>query len=149
LSRNLQIVAMHAVLIAYTIFALFPVVLVVMNSFKARNAIFRTPYLPATSETFSMVGYETVFERAGFPGYFLNSLIITVSALILSFLAWTMAAHALSEYNFPGNTLLGLYMALGIMVPIRLGTVSLLKLIVSLNLSDTLFALILVYTASG
>jgi raffinose/stachyose/melibiose transport system permease protein len=51
--------------------------------------------------------------------------------------------------QFPGNRLIGLYMALGIMVPIRLGTVSILRLVVDLSLVDTLIALILVYTAMG
>ncbi len=148
-SRTLQLIGMHVLLIAYTCVALFPVVLVVLNSFKARNAIFRTPYAFPTAETFSLVGYETVFERAAFPSYFLNSLIVTVGALVLIFFAGTMAAHALAEYKFPGNTFLGLYLALGIMVPIRLGTVSLLRLIVTLDLADTLLALILVYTAMG
>jgi raffinose/stachyose/melibiose transport system permease protein len=60
-----------------------------------------------------------------------------------------MAAFALSEYRFPGNTLLGLYLALGIMIPIRLGTVSILYLIVGLNLANTLSALVLIYTAQG
>ena len=44
---------------------------------------------------------------------------------------------------------MGLYLAVGIMIPIRLGTVSLLKLMVNLNLVNTLWALILVYTAMG
>jgi raffinose/stachyose/melibiose transport system permease protein len=35
------------------------------------------------------------------------------------------------------------------MVPIRLGTVSLLKMMVALGINNTLFALILVYVASG
>jgi raffinose/stachyose/melibiose transport system permease protein len=60
-----------------------------------------------------------------------------------------MAAYALSEYKFRGNTLMGLYLALGIMIPIRLGTVSILRLVVSLGLVNTLTALILVYTAMG
>lgn len=148
-SRRMQIVVMHLVLLAYTVFALFPVILVVINSMKARNAIFRTPYALPNPDNFDLVGYETVFERAGFPSYFLNSLIVTVGALALIFIAGTMAAYALSEYKFPGNTALGLYMALGIMVPIRLGTVSLLQLIVNLKLADTLTALILIYAASG
>ena len=37
----------HAVLIAYTLIALFPVVLVVINSFKSRAAIFGSPLAPA------------------------------------------------------------------------------------------------------
>lgn len=33
--------AVHAALIAYTLIALFPVFLTIVNSFKSRNAIFR------------------------------------------------------------------------------------------------------------
>jgi len=60
-----------------------------------------------------------------------------------------MAAYALSEYRFPGNTLLGLYLSIGIMIPIRLGTVGILRLMVGLNLVNTLAGLILVYIAQG
>jgi len=44
---------------------------------------------------------------------------------------------------------MGLYLALGIMIPIRLGTVSILRLVVDLQIVDTLWALIFVYTAQG
>lgn len=145
----LQVLSAHAALLLYTAVALFPVLLVIINSFKNRRAIFGSPYTLPTSETFDLVGYETVFKRASFDNYFLNSLIVTVGALILIFVAGTMAAHALAEYRFPGNTLMGLYLAIGIMVPIRLGTVSILRLMVGLRLVDTLTALILVYTAQG
>ena len=52
-----------------------------------------------------------------------------------------MAAWALTEYRFRGNTLIGLYIAIGIMVPIRLGSVSILRMMVDLNLVNTLTAL--------
>jgi raffinose/stachyose/melibiose transport system permease protein len=60
-----------------------------------------------------------------------------------------MAGWALSEYKFRGNRLLMLFLALGIMIPIRLGTVSILQLVVALDLINTRTALILVYTAQG
>jgi raffinose/stachyose/melibiose transport system permease protein len=144
-----QLAAAHLALILYAALALFPVGLIAMNSFKERNAIFRTPFDLPNAETFSTVGFETLFERGNFPNYFVNSIMVTVGALLLIFIAGTMAAYALSEYRFPGNTLLGLYLSIGIMVPIRLGTVSILRLVVDLNLNDTLWALILVYAASG
>ena len=147
--RFLQALAAHAALLLYTGFALFPIVLVLINSFKARTAIFKTPYAFPNPENFDLVGYKTVFERAAFPTYFLNSTIVTVGSLVLIFFAGTMAAYALSEYRFRGNTLTGLYLSLGIMIPIRLGTVSILRLMKMLGLVDTLFALILVYTAMG
>lgn len=148
-AHSLQLLGAHAILLAYTALALFPIVLVLINSFKTRRAIFKTPYALPNSETWSTIGYETVFKRANFPDYFLNSLIVTVSALILILIAGTMAAWALAEYRFPGNNIMGLYLALGIMIPIRLGTVSILRLMVDIGLVDTLWALILVYTASG
>jgi len=147
--RLWQLAAAHLALLLYMALALFPVVLVVINSFKSRRAIFASPFAIATPETFDMVGYETVFRNANFGLYFVNSLIVTVGALAFILLAGAMASYALSEYRFRGNSLLGLYLALGIMVPIRLGTIGILRLSVALGIADTLWALILVYTASG
>jgi raffinose/stachyose/melibiose transport system permease protein len=139
----------HVVLLAYTLFALFPVVLIVINSFKTREAIFSVPYQPPLPGTFDLVGYQTVFSRSSFQRYFVNSFIVTTASLFFVLWAGSMAAYALSEYQFPGNRWLGLYLSIGIMIPIRLGTVSLLRLMVGLGLVNTLVALILVYIAQG
>jgi raffinose/stachyose/melibiose transport system permease protein len=139
----------HAVLLGYTTIALFPIVLVVMNSFKARNAIFSDPVLPPTTSTFSTIGYDTIGKRGEFPTWLGNSVIVTGATLLLVVVLGAMAAFALSRYRFRGSRLLGLYLAVGIMIPIRLGTVSILSLIVGLGLGNSLVALILVYTAAG
>jgi raffinose/stachyose/melibiose transport system permease protein len=139
----------HIALIAYTLIALFPVFLTIINSFKSRNAIFREPLAVPTPETFSLIGYETVLKQGDFIGYFQNSIIVTVVSIALVLLFGAMAAFALSEYRFRGNTLMGLYLALGIMIPIRLGTVAILQGMVATGLVNTLTALILVYTAQG
>src|SRR5690606_19173689 len=117
-------IAAHAILIAYTVIALFPVILVIINSFKSRQAIFREPLMPPTSKTFDLVGYVTVMKQGDFLLYFQNSLIVTVASLFLVLLFGAMAAFALAEYRFRGNGLMGLYLALGIMIPIRLATVA-------------------------
>ena len=139
----------HLVLAVYTLIALFPVVLVVMNSFKTKKAIFRDPLGLPLGDAFSLKGYETVLSKGDFIAYFSNSLIVTTASLALIILLGAAAAHALSEYRFRGGALIGLYMMIGIMVPIRLGTVAILELMVQLNLVNTLAALILVYTAQG
>ncbi|APG82973.1 ABC transporter permease [Sinorhizobium americanum CCGM7] len=141
--------AVHVALIAYTLVALFPVFLTIANSFKSRNAIFREPLAVPTPETFSLIGYETVLKQGDFIGYFQNSVVVTVVSIALVLLFGAMAAFALSEYRFRGNTLMGLYLALGIMIPIRLGTVAILQGMVATNLVNTRTALILVYTAQG
>ncbi|MBD9373029.1 carbohydrate ABC transporter permease [Rhizobium sp. ARZ01] len=144
-----RIALVHIALISYTVIAIFPVFLTLINSFKNRNAIFRNPMQLPTPETFDLVGYATVLGQGDFATYFQNSLIVTVVSIFLVLLFGAMAAFALSEYRFRGNTLMGLYLALGIMIPIRLGTVAILQGMVATGLVNTLTALILVYTAQG
>jgi len=139
----------HVILITYTLIALLPVVLVVMNSFKSRKAIFGSPLALPMPQSFDLIGYITVFNQGNFFAYFQNSLIVTIASLFFVLLFGAMAAFALSEYRFRGNMLMGLYLALGIMIPIRLGTVVILEMMVASGLVNTLMALILVYTAQG
>jgi len=47
----------HLALIIYTLIALFPVFLTVINSFKDRASIFRDPLGLPTPSTFSLIGY--------------------------------------------------------------------------------------------
>jgi len=148
-TNRLNVVGMHGALILYTLIALFPVFVILINSFKTRKAIFREPLALPDAETFSLIGYQTVMKQGDFFGYFQNSMIVTVASLFFILLFGAMAAHALAEYRFKGNTLMGLYLALGIMIPIRIGTVAILEMMVSTGLVNTLWALILVYTAQG
>ena len=148
-TRPLGRAAVHAILAGYTIIALFPIVLILINSVKTRAAIFDNPLALPTPSTFSLVGFRKVLANSDFLLYFGNSLFVTLLSLLLIVLFGAMAAWALSEYTFTGNRLLTLYLALGIMIPIRLGTVSILELVVRLDLINTLSALVLVYTAQG
>ena len=132
--RSTQVLA-HVGLILFSLLATLPTLLIIMNSFKDRLSIFSHPFALATSANFAL--------------FFLNSLVVTVGSLFLIVLTSSMAAFALSEYRFRLNTLTGLYLSIGIMVPIRLGTVGILNLMVGLHLVNTLWALILVYTAQG
>tara|TARA_R110000868_G_scaffold62718_5_gene189296 strand:- start:255 stop:1094 length:840 start_codon:yes stop_codon:yes gene_type:complete len=142
-------VAAHVILMSYTLIALFPVFVIVINSFKSRKAIFREPLALPNESSFSLVGYETVLKQGDFLLYFQNSFVVTVLSLTFVLLFGAMAAFALSEYRFRGNRMMGLYLALGIMIPIRLGTVAILQLMVASGLVNTLTALVLVYTAQG
>lgn len=148
-TQRLRMGLVHLALLAYTLVSVLPVLVVVMNSFKTRKAIFASPLSPPLPGTASLAGYRTVITQGDFLLYFQNSLVVTVASLVFVLLFGAMAAFALSEYRFRLNAFLGLFLALGIMVPIRLGTVALLQMMVSAGLVNTLTALVLVYTAQG
>ena len=139
----------HVLLIAYSCLAIGPIALVVMNSFKSRAAIFGSPLTPPNAATFSLIGYMKVFHASHVGTYFLNSMIVTLASMGCVLLFGAMAAWSLTEYRVRGATVLALYLSIGIMVPIRLGSVAILTMMRKAGLNDTLTALILVYVAQG
>ncbi len=141
--------AVHAVLVFYTSLALFPIILVIINSFKAKRAIFNTPLQPPMPWNVDLIGYYKVFGDGAIGTYYLNSITVTVGTIFLTLLFGSMAAWALSEYKFRWNTALAIFLSIGIMVPIRLGSVSIIQMIADLNLINTLTALVLVYVAQN
>ena len=139
----------HVTLGGYCLLVLAPILLVLLNSFKTRSGIFDHPLAWPDAQTLSLAGYAKVLENAAALNMFANSFIVTGVSLVLILLFGAMAAWALTEYGFRGSRLLALFLAFGIMVPIRLGSVSILQMMVRLDLVNTLTALVLVYVAQG
>ncbi|TKK91661.1 carbohydrate ABC transporter permease [Herbidospora galbida] len=137
----------HALLIFFALLAVAPILVIVVNSFKTTQGIFGQPFALPNADTFSLGGYERVFTRGQFVTNYGNSLIVTVGATVATLVLATLAAFALTEYKVRFAPLVGGFFVLGIMLPIRLGTVPIIKTMISWQLMDTLVALVLVYTA--
>ncbi len=142
-------IAVHAALAGYCVLALAPIVLVILNSFKTRRGLFGDPLGLPDEQTFSIAGYLKVMQGSDMGLYFANSLIVTGVSLVAVALFGAMAAWALSAYRFRGRAALGLFLAIGIMVPIRLGTIAIVQMMAGLSLVNTLGALVLVYIAQA
>lgn len=137
----------HALLIVFAIVAIVPILVVVVNSFKTTMGIFGAPFAFPTAETFNLQGYLNVFTKGNFGLNYLNSIIVTVSTIAATIMLATAAAWALVEYKVRISPLIVGLFIIGIMLPIRLGTVPIIKMMVATHLIDTLLALVLVYTA--
>ena len=149
LRRRVKSAGVYALLSLFSLFALFPIYMILVNSFKLKKFVFGSPFSIPDAQTFSLVGYQTVLQRSNIPANFLNSVVVTVASLFLILLLGSMAAFALSEYKFKLNAFIGFYLSIGIMIPIRLGTVGILRLMASLGLVNNLIGLILIYIAQG
>lgn len=139
----------YAVLAFFSAFSLFPIYMIAANSFKLKKFVFGAPFALPDASSFSLAGYQTVLARSNLPLNFLNSIAVTLASLFLILLLGSMAAYALSEYKFRLNAFIGFYLSIGIMIPIRLGTVGILRLMASLGLVNSLVGLVLVYIAQG
>lgn len=142
-----QLLFTYIVLGIWSLIVLFPIWTLVVNSFKPQKQIFKDPFgLP---ETFTLDGYREAWNNGRFDLYFINTLIVTAIALGLILFIGSMAAYALAKWKSPVSSFLYVFFIAGLMIPIRLGTLDLVRLIKALNLQDTYWSLIPVYVAMG
>lgn len=147
LRQSPTLLLVYGALLIYSFISLYPVFLILINSFKNRQELFASPYnfpIPLDFE-----GYQTVFERADFAVFFTNSIIITLCSIVFVLLLGAMLSFALLQYRFLGNRMLFFYFIIAIIIPNRLGTVSMINIMSFFNLQGTIWALVAVYTAYG
>ena len=133
------------VLMAGSLLILIPVLWVVANSFKTSNAILTDPYaLPFPP---ILENYQNAWGEVGLGRGFLNSIIITaISVLSIVFFS-SMPAYVLARKVFRGRKVVYYYFVSGLMFPTFVAMVPLFLLMSNLQLLDTHFGLLLVYTA--
>ncbi|MDB5505579.1 MAG: ABC-type sugar transport system, permease component [Devosia sp.] len=132
-------------LLLWTAVVVLPLYVLVVSCFKTTAEIYINPMgLPAS---WSPTNFITAWHRANLGQNLVNSLIVTVGAVVVTLLVSAMAAYPLSRFRLRwGTAMLGLFLV-GIMLPIRLASVELFTLMADLNLLDSLFGLVCVYVA--
>jgi raffinose/stachyose/melibiose transport system permease protein len=147
MQRKLSQFFTYFVLTLWSLIVLFPIWTLIVNSLKPQKEIFMDPFgLP---KHFTTAGYEAVWKTGRFDLYFFNTIYVTVISLTLILLLGSMAAYALAKWKSPATKFLYIFFIAGLMIPIRLGTLDLVRLIMFLGLQNTLWSLIPVYVAMG
>jgi len=144
---RISLIFKYLILTAWSLVVLFPLWTLVVNSFKPQREIFRDPF--GFPKNFTLAGYQAAWKTGRFDIYFINSLIVTIVSLSLILLVGSMAAYALAKWRSRLTTFLYLFFIAGLMIPIRLGTIDLIRLIKTLNLQDSIWSLVPIYIAMG
>lgn len=150
-TRSLRIQNMnlgaHAVLILWIPVVLFPLYVMVINSFKDRLSIYQNPYgLP---ETWNFSNYTDVLASGDFVNYFKNSLLAVGSSLILMLVLGAMVSYALAQWRSRVSNMVYFLFIAGMMMPIKIASIKLLEMMRALKLLDTIWALVPIYVAMG
>jgi multiple sugar transport system permease protein len=95
---------------------LFPLIWAVLNSFRSYAYTQQNGYLSFGGWTFD--NYSNVWENSGLGKYFVNSLIITVPAVLLTLFLSSLVAFVLARFSYRFNlTLLAIFLAANLMPP--------------------------------
>ncbi|MBA7498912.1 Diacetylchitobiose uptake system permease protein NgcG [subsurface metagenome] len=138
---------LYVILIIYSMSIFYPIFLMIITSLKENREIFTRPY--SLPQSFNLDSYIHLFKISNYLIYFRNSIIITLTSLLIILALSSLISYVLAKYRFIGSRFLYLYFIAGLIIPIKLGTIGIIRIMLGLHVFDTLAALIIVYTAMG
>jgi len=137
----------HLILIIGSIVMIFPFYWMFLSAFKTPAEVNSTPptWIPTT---FNFDNFIYAFRTAPFAKYFINSIIVTASVVVLTMFVTILAAFAFSRLKFPGRDLLFSFCISLMMVPFEMIVITNYATISNLKLIDSLVGLIIPFTSS-
>jgi multiple sugar transport system permease protein len=105
-----------AVLIAFAVLWLLPVLWIVVMSFKPNDVLMRSTagVLPIP---FTLQNYIDLLRLSAVPSWLVNSLIVAVSMTTLTLIVSSLAGYAFARLDFPGKRIVFVLVLAGLMVP--------------------------------
>ncbi|MFC4619194.1 carbohydrate ABC transporter permease [Camelliibacillus cellulosilyticus] len=139
--------AQYLIVFIFTVICVYPLILMVLSSFKSNLDIFQHPFALPTS--FHLETYRQLLGDMPFFHYFLNSVIVSCASVLMILVFASLAAFYLARFTFKWTGTVFFLFLIGMMIPIKLGIVPLFLLMKHLHLLDSLWSLIFMYTAIG
>jgi len=137
----------HIILCFWSLLVLFPLWVLVINSFKDRLSIYTNPFgLP---ETWHFENYSDVLASGDFLNYFKNSFLVVIISLVLVMFLGAMASYALAKWRSKISNVFYTIFIMGMMIPIKIASLKLMEMVRTLGLFNTIWALVPIYVAMG
>lgn len=133
----LQLIVGGAIVLAM----FYPTVWMVISAFKSDREIFNSPFgLPSE---WRWQNFTEAWEVGSLGGLYINSIVVTFSAVAISVLLATAAAFAFTRLEFFGRRVLYRVLLIGLLLPPPVVAIPLFSLLRDWGLLNTLWALIL------
>ncbi|HKF77794.1 MAG TPA: carbohydrate ABC transporter permease [Candidatus Dormibacteraeota bacterium] len=138
----------HAALLAVGLLWVYPFLWALGSSLKSQ-AGFIDEGLSVIPRELDWLNYVNAWEGASFGTYFVNTVTITVSVVVLTLLLTSMAGYALARTSFPGKRVLLGVIVVTFFLPRGYTIVPVYDVVQHLGLLNTLWSVVLVQVASG
>jgi multiple sugar transport system permease protein len=134
-------IAKTILLLIYALFALFPLLWMLILSFKPDNEMFTTTFF----FTPTLSNFQAVFSKSDFLGTLWNNLVVSCLAVALSLVVGVPAAYALGRFDFKGKEDIAFTFLSFKFAPEILVIIPLYLIYQQLHLIDSIVGLIWVY----
>ena len=130
----------YVILILWAVISIFPVYWMLTFSLKTNNEIFGENVI-GLPKFWVWENYNRAMHTGNMPQYFLNSVIVAVSTILITLIASVMATYAITRLDWKGRKRMNKFFMLGLTIPIHASIVAKLKML------NSYFALIIPYSA--
>ncbi len=130
-----------------SVIAVFPIYFMIVGSISPVETFLRRDLgeilLPRAfvGDHLAVVAFDPVFLR-----FALNSMVVATATTVVSVTIAALGAYSLARLRFPGSEVLGRFVLLTYTIPSVLLLIPLFKIVVALNLANSLIALVITYT---
>lgn len=146
-------VAINVAVLALIVIWTVPTLGLFITSFRDKQAIFNSGWWTAftgSGGTFSLDNYNTVlFGGDGLGTAFLNTLAVTVPAVVIPILIAAFAAYGFAWLQFPGRRILFITVVGLLVVPLQIALIPVLKAYLAIDLNGTFLAVWLAHAGFG
>ena len=136
----------YVVMVFMVAICLFPIVWIVLSSFKTNAEVFKGIFFP---HQVNLDAYKYALNMAPIMRFFGNSVFISVTSMLINVTAVSMGAYAFSRGRFKGKELLFSIIMAAMVLPSTAVIQPVYMQLRSLSLLDTKAGLILVYCCFG
>lgn len=147
-SRRVRRIVTGVLVGVFLLVQIYPLFWLVMGSFKTQTEFFGQPTWSLPS-SFEFTNYVEAWTTGNLGRNFLNSILVTAPSLFLMITLGVAAAFALEVMVWRGRNAVLLLFVAGIMIPGQMILVPLFISYFQLNLTGTLWPLIITYTVMG
>jgi raffinose/stachyose/melibiose transport system permease protein len=123
----------------------YPLLWMLLTSFKTQPEVARNAW--SWPNAFNIENFRRAFTQGNFGRYYLTSVIVCGTSVLLACLVAATAAYAFARMRFRGKEALFLLLLGGMMIPVHVTLIPLHRLMIAVGLYDTVFALIGPYIA--
>ena len=142
---RLATIALYTFLTLYCLASLFPMIWVLLSSFKSNTEIFSA--ILALPKSWSVDNFIKAWNGAAIGSGMTNTILVTVPTLVIVLLFGSMAAYVLARVM--PNQLLYNYFVIGITIPVQVILIPTFVLVRSIGLVNNLFTMVLLYSATS
>lgn len=137
-----RVAVLYIPLLIVFVLVLVPFLWALSTSFKTIPE-FQSETLHYLPEHLNFSNYSYVWSKSGFSTYFINSVLVSTSSVIIVILLCICNAYALSRYKFKGKSFIILLLLGTQMMPVILYLVPLFSVFKSIKLIDNPIALVI------